>query len=189
MRQHARDLEGTVAPAPGPWDIHPEGARVEFVARYLEVGRLRGRFRGVTGHMVVAERPEDSRLEVAIAAASIDTGIRLLDRVLRTGPFLNVRRHPWLRFRSREVARTGQTNLRVTGDLTVRTVTRPVTLDVDYRGLAPGAGAARARFAARAEVDRVAFGFGWSHILGVPLSGRGVRVELEVEAWPGEGPS
>lgn len=182
--RHVRDVDGTEAPAPGRWSIASRDARVEFVARYRETARLRGRFREVWGRMEVADRPEDSRLEVAIRAASIDTGIRLLDAILRTRPFLGVRRHPWLRFRSRHVTRTGDTTLRVTGDLTVRTVTAPVTLDVRYGGLAPGPEGVRARFAARGRVDRTAFGFGWAHIMGVPLSGRWVGVDLEVEAEP-----
>lgn len=185
-----RPWEGIETPAPGRWRIDPERARVEFVAGYLEMGRLRGRFHGVSGAMDVAARPEDSRLEVAIDAATIDTGIGLLDRVLRTRPFLNVRRHPHLSFRTREVTRTGETRLRVIGDLTVRRVTRPVALDVRYRGIdaVPDA-PPRARFTASGEVDRVAFGFGWSHILGVPLRGRRVRVELEVAATPAGEPT
>jgi polyisoprenoid-binding protein YceI len=186
--RYTRELAGTMAPAPGRWAIGSEGSRVEFVATYLEVARLRARFRAVSGHVVVAEAPEDSHVDVAIDAASLGTGVRLLDRILRTAPFLNVRRHPSIRFRSRRVVRTGPVTLRVAGDLTVRTVTRPVTLDVRYRGLVEGPGGPRARFAARSEVDRVAFGFGWSHILGVPLSGRLVSVELEVEATPEEDP-
>lgn len=181
-----RQWEGIETPAPGRWTI--DRARVEFVAGY-ELGRLRGRFHEVAGSMDVAEHPEESRLEVAIDAASVDTGIWLLDRVLRTRPFLNARRHPYLWFRTRRVTRTGETSLRVVGDLTVRRVTRPVALDVRFRGMEGGPGGApAARFSAAGEVDRAAFGFGWSHILGVPLRGRRVRVELEIAATPAERP-
>lgn len=179
---HSRPWDGVEAPAPGRWTIEPHGARVEFVARYFDVARLRGRFRSVSGTVTVAERPEESGLDVAIDAASIHTGIAVLDRVLRTPRFLDVGRHPTLRFRSRRIERVGRTALRVWGDLTIRGTSRPVTLVADYRGIEADRGrGARARFTAAADVDRHAFGVGWRSIMGVPLSGRFVRVELQVD--------
>ncbi len=179
MGEGTRDFRGVEAPAPGRWSIDASRSRLTFVARYLEVARLRARFRRLSGIVVVDARPEASHLEVGIDAASIDTGIPMLDRVLRSRRFLDVERYPRFVFRSTGVSVRGRTGLEVVGDLSIRGVTREVSMEVVYRGVEPWGGPV-ARFFATAEVDRMAFGLGWRHILGVPLSGRTVRAEMDV---------
>lgn len=175
-----REWDGRAVPQSGRWRIDPARSRVAFLVRYRETARLRGRFVDVTGAVDVGERPEDSTLDARIRAASVRTGIPLLDRILRTRRILDVARHPELRFRSTAVAVVGPRRLRVDGDLTVRGVTRPVALDVEYGGTALRGAGTVATFTARGQVDRAAFGLGWRRILGIPVSGRGVGVELRV---------
>lgn len=177
---HLREWEGLAVPGPGRWRIDPARSRVAFVVPYRETARLRGRFLDVSGTVEVGDRPEDSTLEARIGAASVRTGIPLLDRILRTRRLLDAARYPELRFRSTGVSVVGPRHVRLHGDLTVRDVTRPVVLNVEYGGSLPRPTMTAATFTARGRVDRAAFGLGWRRILGVPISGRGVAVELRV---------
>lgn len=181
-----REWEGREAPAPGTWEVSPQGSRVGLVARYLRVARLRILFREFSGTIEVADHPEDTGLEATIVASSIDTGIGVLDRILQGPGLLHAERYPEVRFRSTEVRLMGESRLRLVGDLTIRDVTRPVTMQVDYLGLArDGRGRPRARFLAFAEIDRDEF-LAWKHLLGIRhwLIGQRVRIELLIEALP-----
>lgn len=185
MTDPVRTWEGEAVPAPGPWDIRRQSSTVRLIVPYLRVARLRIAFHRFSGSIRVAEHPEDTALEAAIEAASIDTGIRALDRILRSRRILDVRRFPRISFRSTAVEVIGSNRLRVTGDLTVREVTRPTALDVEYGGVDAAGGRARARFAARTRVDREEF-LTWKELLGIRswLIGRWVEIDLRVEAVP-----
>lgn len=173
------------APAAGTWEIDPVHSAVTFAARHLMVSKVRGGFRGFRGTLHVSDVPEQSWVEVEIDAASIDTGEAQRDAHLRSPDFLDAERFPALTFRGTEVERTGERTLRVRGDLTIRDVTRPVDLDVEYLGVvADPWGGTRAGFTASTEIDREDFGVTWNQLLeagGVVVS-RKIRIELEVEA-------
>lgn len=126
----------TVAPVllPGRWDIDPSHSSVEFVARHL-FARIRGRFAGFTGTIEIGADPAESAAEVTIQAASLDTYVGVRDQNLRAAEYLDVERFPTLTFRSSAVRDVdGERALRLDGDLTIRDVTRPVSLDVEYLG-------------------------------------------------------
>jgi polyisoprenoid-binding protein YceI len=178
----ARSWNGIDIPAPGPWAIDPDRSRVEFVIRYLVSSRVRGRFQKFSGIIEVAERPEDTRLEVEIDAGSVQTRIRPLDRLLRSRRFLDPARFPILRFRSTRLQLIGDTRFQLPGEFTVRDVSRSVMLDVQFLGL--HADPTVARFRGIAEIDRTDFGITWHRLLEIRgwLVRRRVRVELDIEA-------
>lgn len=180
-----RDLDGIQAPAPGTWTIDASHSEVAFSARHMMVSKVKGRFPRFSGQLEIAERPEDSSLRVEIEAAGIDTGNEQRDAHLRSADFLDVERFPTLRYTSRSVEQTGRTTLRVEGELTIRDVTRPVTLFAEYEGGAtPPWGGTVAGFTARAEIDREDFGIVWNQVLeaGGVLVSKKIQIEIEIEA-------
>jgi polyisoprenoid-binding protein YceI len=180
-----RIIEGIEAPAPGDWKIDQAHTEVAFVARYLMVTKVRGVFREFSGMLHIAEKPEDSWVEMTIQAASIDTGTPDRDNHLRSADFLDVERFPEMRFKSTNVELTGGMELRVTGDLTIRDVTKEVVLDAQYQGVAKDPwGGTRAAFSATGEIDREEFGASWNVALeaGGWLVSKKVRLELEAQA-------
>src|SRR5689334_9535002 len=95
-----RDFNGLTIPTPGTFQIDPAHTRVSFIARHLMVSKVRGGFTSVKGSITIAENPLDSKVDVEIDAASIDTGVPDRDNHLRSADFLNVEVHPVLTFRS-----------------------------------------------------------------------------------------
>jgi polyisoprenoid-binding protein YceI len=122
-------------PSPGAWKVDPAHSGVTFSTRYMMLSKIRGRFRHFDAVIFIAESPEDSRVEVAIQAASIDTDHEERDEHLRSPDFLQVDLFPWLSFHSTQVSQVGATSLQVRGDLTIRDITRPVALDVEFLGV------------------------------------------------------
>jgi len=122
---------------------------------------------------------------VTIDASSIDTGTAQRDDHLRSADFFDVERFPELRFHGKRIEQAGRDHYRVLGDLTIRDVTREVTLDVEYGGRAKDPwGNERAGFLAKASIDRKDFGLQWNQVLeaGGLLVGDRVDIELEVQA-------
>ena len=180
-----RTVEGRELPPPGRYRIDPTHSQVEFVARHMMIARTRGRFREFSGTIDIAQAPEQSSVQVAIVAASIDTGDPQRDGHLCSPEFLDVERHPELRFRSTRVRSVADDRWEVTGELTIRDVTRPVTLDVEFCGVATDPwGNLRAAFLASTEINRDDFDVSWNQALegGGFLVGKGVRIELDIEA-------
>ncbi len=183
--QAMKEAEGVELPPAGTWEIDPVHTDVAFVARHLVVTKVRGHFGQFSGALRIGEVPEDSSVEVVIKATSIDTQAEDRDNHLRSPDFLDVEKFPELTFRSRSLALRGGNRFSLTGDLTIRDVTREVTLDVEYHGLVSDSRLGdRAGFSARTEIDREDFGMTWNMALeaGGWLVGKRVQIELEVEA-------
>ena len=171
-------------PPPGTWEIDPGHSSINVAARHLMVSKVRGTL-GFEGTIHVDERPEDSWVEVSIDAASVDTGNPPRDDHMRSADFLDVENHPRIDFRSTRTEVTGDYKLAVHGDLTVRGMTRPVVLDVEYLGLSTDPwGKTRAAFTAVAEIDREQWGMTWNQALetGGVLVGKILQVELDIQA-------
>ncbi|MDQ1443582.1 MAG: hypothetical protein QOI20_46 [Acidimicrobiaceae bacterium] len=179
-----REVEGTEIPAAGLYAIDPSHTTVEFVGRHLMITKVRGAFEEFEGEFVVGEVPEESSVEVTIKAASISTGEAKRDEHLRSADFFDVEQFPELTFRSTSVAKGKGGHWNVSGDLTVRDVTRPITLDVEFEGANTTPwGDQRVGFSAAADLDREEFGLTWNQALetGGVLVGRKVRIELNVQ--------
>lgn len=173
----------TGMPPRGTWKLDPNHTLIGAVARHLMVTKVRGRFTSFGGAVHIGDSPEGSWAELDIDAASIDTGVEQRDQHLRSPDFLDVEHHPKITFRSTKVEVTGGDKLRVTGDLTIRGITRPVPLDVTYEGVSPDPwGGTRAGFTISGELRREDWEMSWN----VPLEGGGVlvskTVQLEIEA-------
>jgi polyisoprenoid-binding protein YceI len=172
-------------PAPGQWMIDPVHSHIEFIARHMMISKVRGTFREFVGTITIAEDPTQSSVEATIIAASIETGDPNRDAHLRSPEFLDVERYPEVRYRSRSVRPSENDHWCVDGDLTIRGVTRPVTLEVEFCGVATDPwGNARAGFLGSTEINREDFDITWNQALetGGFLVGKGVKVELDVEA-------
>ena len=183
-RAALREYRGQTVPGTGTYEVDPSHSVVEFVVRHLGLAKVRGRFNTFDGAIRVGEDPADSCVDVTIDAASIDTRDEKRDAHLRSGDFLDVENHPTLEFHSTGVRRNGD-GWTVEGDLTVRGVTRPVTLDLDFEGAVEDPwGKVRIGCSATTEVDREDFGLTWNQALeaGGWLVGKQVRIELSVEA-------
>jgi polyisoprenoid-binding protein YceI len=180
-----RTVQSREVPAAGTWVIDPTHSTVQFIARHMMISKVRGRFGEFSGTITMAEVPEESFVDVVIMAASIDTGDEDRDRHLRSAEFLDVERFPELRYRSTAVEAAGEDRWAVTGELTIRDVTRPVTLSVEFCGAAVDPwGNTRAGFLATTEINREDFHISWNQALetGGFLVGKGVKIELDVEA-------
>jgi polyisoprenoid-binding protein YceI len=178
-------LDGIEVPGQGTWEIDPAHTGVSFVARYMMLSKVRGLFTRFGGRIHIGPTPEESWVEVTIDPTSIETGMEMRDNHLRSPDFFEVELYPQMTYKSTRVERTGRTTLKVVGDLTIRNVTRPVVLDVEYQGLGIGLrGDTRAAFSASGEIDREEFGISWNQNLetGGVLVGKKIRIELDVQA-------
>jgi polyisoprenoid-binding protein YceI len=180
-----RVVDGRQVPEVGTWEIDPSHQSFEFIARHL-MAKVRGRFPGASGAATVAERPEDSTLEIEIDANSIDTKDDTRDAHMRSNDFFGVEDHPTISFRSTGVRPGDGENLwKVDGDLTIKGTTRPVTVDVEFlgAGIDPW-GNQRIGFSGVVpEVNREDWGLTWNAPLeaGGFLLAKNVRLEIEAE--------
>ena len=177
-----REVDGVTLPAAGTWIIDPAHSRIGAVARYLVITKVRGEFGQFAGSITIGDHPGDSRAELTIQAGSIGTGAEDRDNHLRSPDFLSVDDHKELRFVSTEVEIDG-TSGKVVGDLTIRDVTRPITLDFEFLGVITDPyGNDKAAFTAEADLEREEWGLTWN----APLETGGVMVsktfKLEIEA-------
>ncbi|MGQ0669036.1 MAG: YceI family protein [Actinomycetota bacterium] len=178
------EVAGLTLPRTGSWEIDPNHTTAEFVVRHV-LTKVRGRFTKLSGAIHVAEKPEDSTVEVEIEAASIETHTEDRDNHLRSPDFLDVARFPKLTFKSTALRPAGENTFQLDGDMTIKDVTLPVTLDVEFIGAHDSPwGTKLATFSARTDIDRHDFGMTWNMAIetGGWLVGRNVRIELEIEA-------
>lgn len=172
-------------PVAGEYAIDPMHTSVEFIGRHLMITKVRGRFPEVSGTITIDDEPERSHVEVEVEVASLDSGNPQRDGQLRSPDFFDAERYPTISFRSTKVEAGTSGTWAVTGDLTVRDVTRPITLQVDFDGAnASPIGDERVAFSAATEVDREDWGLTWNVALetGGVLVGRKVRIELNAQA-------
>jgi polyisoprenoid-binding protein YceI len=179
-----RTIDGREVPAAGSWIVDSTHTQAEFVARHLMVSKVRGGFSTITGSIEVADEPTSSIVTIVIEAASVSTGTPDRDAHLRSADFLDVDNHPEIRFVSTSVApsRSGWT---LAGDLTIKDVTRSVTLDFDFLGVATDPwGNEKAAFTAGTEIDREDWGLTWNAALegGGFLVSKTVKLEIDVQA-------
>jgi len=185
QKTHIRVVGGREIPMPGRWALDPVHSQVQFVARHMMVSKVRGFFRQLEGRLWIDEAPELSRVEVTIQAASIDTGDATRDEHLRSPDFLDVERYPEITYRSTQVRPGDGEKWYVAGLLTIRDITQPVPLTVEFCGVNPDPwGKIRAGFLATTEINREEFDISWNQALeaGGFLVGKGVKIEIDAEA-------
>ncbi len=182
MTSQAVEIPGYIA---GTWDLDPVHSTIGFVARHLMVSKVRGRFTKYEAQVVTAPNPLDSHATATIDLSSVDTGNEMRDNDLRSQNFFDAATHPQMTYRSTGIRADGDGNaFLVDGELTIRGITRPVTLAVEVNGFGPDPyGGTRAGFSAIGEIDRTEFGIAFNAPIpgGVMVSER-IQLEIEAEA-------
>jgi polyisoprenoid-binding protein YceI len=180
-----RQFEGLTIPAPGTYELDQAHKVVGFSARHMMVSKVRGVFGEATATITVAEEPLQSSVVAIIQAASISTGQTDRDTHLRSGDFLEAEKYPTLEFRSTGVKSHSGNEFVLAGDLTIKDVTRPVDLKVEFEGVGHSPyGFEIFGFSASTEIDREDFGLTWNVALetGGVMVGKKIKIELEGEA-------
>ncbi|HEY8256922.1 MAG TPA: YceI family protein [Gemmatimonadales bacterium] len=167
------------------WEIDPSHTSAHFGVRHMMVSTVRGEFTKVSGTVQIDARDlSRSSVHVVIDAASINTRDPQRDAHLRSADFLDVDNHPTIEFDSTRIIRDSG-SLKLVGDLTIRGVTREVTLDVEDAGveLKDPWGGVRRGASAKTRVNRKDFGLQWNVALeaGGFVVGDDVRIEIDVE--------
>ena len=175
-------------PAPATkttWKLDPAHTLVEFSAKHLMITTVKGRITDIEGTIHSDEKnPQNSAVEAVLKAASLDTRTDQRDQHLRSADFLDVEKFPEIKFRSTRIE-GGNESFKLTGDLTIRDVTRPITLDVEFEGTTRDPwGGERVGFSAKGKIDRRDFGLTWNQALetGGVVVGNDIKINLEVEA-------
>lgn len=167
------------------WQIDPSHSGVSFTVRHMFT-KVRGRFTGFSGTIETeGSSLTNGKVSVQIDAESVDTNDQQRDGHLRTNDFFGTGDNPTITFVSTSITPQGGNNFVVNGNLTIRGVTRPVSLDAEYEGGGKTPfGTEVASWTARTAVDRKDFDLTWNAPLeaGGFLVGDDVKIELDVEA-------
>jgi polyisoprenoid-binding protein YceI len=170
---------------PGTYEIDPVHSDVSFTVRHMMVSKVRGKFHGVRGTIVLAERPEESSVTAEVDLSTIDTGNQQRDDHMRSADFFEVEKFPTMAFQSRAVRVKDDDELVIEGDLTLKGITRTVELLLEVNGFTKDPyGGIRAGFSASTTINRKQFGV----TIDMPMDGGGavvgdkILVNLEIEA-------
>lgn len=168
------------------WVIDPTHTVVEFAIKHMMFATVKGRFGKVEGQIEAdLDDLTTANVNVTVDVASIDTREEQRDAHLRSADFFDVEKYPTMTFQSRQITRRSDGQYDVQGDLTIRGVTRPVTLTATVTGSGKDPwGNYRAGFSAQGQLNRKDFGLTWNAALeaGGFLVGDEVKINLEVEA-------
>jgi polyisoprenoid-binding protein YceI len=167
------------------WHIDLSHSHIQFSVRHMMISKVRGRFEQFSGNVELDEQnPVNSRVEVQIEAASIDTKSADRDKHLRSPDFFDAEQFPYLTFKSKRVEQIDATHGRIIGDLTIRDVTREVVLDAEYAGQAKSPwGTTSAGFSAETKINRKEWGLNWNVALetGGWLVSDEITISIELE--------
>jgi polyisoprenoid-binding protein YceI len=176
------------APATGTrteWKLDPTHTIVEFSAKHLMITTVKGRITDIEGSIFTDEKnPKNSSVQATLNAISIDTRTEQRDQHLRSADFLHVEKYPTIGFKSTRIE-GDKKEFKLTGDLTIRDVTREITLDVQFEGQTKDPwGGERVGFSAQGKIDRREFGLTWNQLLetGGLAVGNDIKINIEVEA-------
>ena len=168
------------------WTADPMHSIAEFAVKHLVVTTVKGRFRDLEATLHIDEEsPENSWAEARIDVASVDTNVEVRDNDLRSDNFFSADRFPYITFRSTRVERLDESRFRLTGELTIRDVTKEVVLDGEYKGqINDPYGGRRAGFTATTKIKRSDWGMRWNQIIegGGVTVGDEVKITLHIEA-------
>ncbi len=166
----------------GVWNLDATHSEVGFTVRHAGISKVRGKFTDITATATVGQTAADSSVTATIQAASFDSGDANRDGHVRGADFFDVEQFPELTFVSTSIADSGD-DYELSGDLTIRGITKPVTFETEFNGVAVDPfGATRAGFSGKASISRKDFGLTWNAALeaGGVLVGDKVTITLEV---------
>ncbi|MSR97776.1 YceI family protein [Arthrobacter sp. BL-252-APC-1A] len=166
----------------GTWNLDSSHSEVGFTVRHAGISKVRGNFDKVTAVLEVGQDLNDSKISATIDAASFNSNEPNRDGHVKGADFFDVEQYPELTFTATSVEGSGET-YKLTGDLTIKDTTRPVTLDVEFNGVAVDPfGATRAGFSGSTVISRKEFGLTWNAALetGGVLVGDKVTINVDV---------
>lgn len=168
------------------WTLDPDHSTAQFKVRHLMISNVKGTFEKIQGQLILDDKDiTKSKVDVIIDTASVNTNIKKRDDHLRSPDFFDVAKFPAMTFVSTKVEKDGTDKLKVTGNLTIKGITKPVVLHVD--GLTAEVkdpwGNARRGASATTTVNRKDFGVNWAKTMdnGGAVVGEDVAIQLEVE--------
>ena len=168
------------------WTIDPTHSIAEFAVKHLVVTTVKGRFRDFEATLSIDEaNPENSSVTASIDVASIDTNLPDRDAHLRSDDFFNAEQYPKITFASTRVTKSGESDYKVHGVLTIRDVSRPVVLNTEFEGeIDDPWGNRRAAFTATTQISRKEFGVKWNQLVetGGAVVSDNVKITLHIEA-------
>jgi len=167
------------------WKLDKAHSQVKFTVAHLVISEVTGFFRDFDVTMV-ADRDDftDARIETIVKASSIETGNERRDNHLRGDDFFNAEKFPEIKFKGTKIEKTGEDAYKIIGDLTIREVTKSVTLDTKHKGIITDSrGGFRSVFKAITTIDRFDFGVKWDRLIegGGLVAGKDVDITLSME--------
>jgi len=165
--------------ATSTWNLDPMHSNAQFTVRHLGISNVQGEFTKISGTVTLDDADvTKSTVEVTIDANSIDTRVSRRDDDLRSEGFFDVAKFPTITFKSTKIEKAGDGKLKVTGDLTIKGVTKSVVLDVNGpSGIDTHMGTRRG-FSASTTIDRTAFGVSKDP---APMIGNDIAIEIDCE--------
>ncbi len=174
-------------PEPGIWKIDPEHSSIVATATHLRVSQIKGHFNKFAGQITIGYPGEPSQVDVTIEASSLDTANKQRDAHLHSPDFLSSQEFPFISYKASLIAHLDWNNrFEIQGDLTIRDITRPVALQVHYKGQVDDPwGYQRIGFSAVGEIFRQDFDMKWNQVLdtGEFVVSKSLMVEIDVEAF------
>ncbi|QGV78321.1 YceI family protein [Streptomyces ficellus] len=179
-------VDPALAALTGTYTIDPAHSGIGFTARHAMVTNVRGAFAEYEGTLNLdGTDPAASSASIDVKIASIDTGSADRDGHLRSADFFDAEQFPLMTFRSTSAEALGGTDYRITGDLTIKDVTKPITIDLEFNGAAKDPfGNERVGFEGKAELLRSEWGLTWNAALetgGVLVSDK-IKLTFEISA-------
>lgn len=174
-------------PQTGTWSLDPAHTSIGFVARHLMVTKVRGEFKQFSAAVIVGDSAENSSVSAEIEVASLTSGDEKRDGHLRSADFFDVEKFPKMTFKSTSVSAVRDGKFRITGDLTIRDVTRPVELEAEYLGLVPTPwNHSRIAVSTHTTINREEWGLTWNVSLetGGVLVSKEIAIEIEAQLVP-----
>ncbi|NLY78596.1 MAG: YceI family protein [Lysinibacillus sp.] len=171
------------------WVVDKSHSQVGFEVKHMMVSKVRGKFDSYTAE-VEAENLEDlttANIAFTFDVASINTASEARDNHLKSADFFDVEKFPNITFQSKEITKKDDNEYEVTGDLTIKDVTKPVTFEVEYNGKGKNPwGVDVYGFEAEAKINREEFGLTWNAALetGGVLVGKDIKIKVELEVNP-----
>lgn len=182
-------LPGSDLPATGIWTIDPAHSSILVSARHMGLSSVSGRFTTFSGTVQIADPIESSSVVAVIEADSIDTANKMRDDHIRSDDFLAVDQFPTITYNGIGLTSRGPDKWQLSGDLTIRDVTKMVTLDLSYLGLRVDPwGNTRLGIKALGELRRGDFSITYNQVLaaGIDAVGTTLRVEMDIQAVQGD---
>lgn len=167
----------------GAYDIDPMHSKVGFEVPHLVISTVEGAFRKYDGKLVLDQKFEKSSVEANIEIGSVDTGVAKRDDHLKSPDFFDVAKFPKMTFKSLSISGKPE-SFKLTGDLTIKGITKKVTFDAKYLGtVVDGYGNQKAAFDAKAKINRKDFGLTWNAMVEAgPTVGDEVTLSLRIQA-------